>query len=83
MNTTATMDKHTNGHCGKGTRGDLIGGTAECAIVAMESITVVAPLPAGIVAEGEKAGVAPVGDPDTVNVTEFAIVPFEGVTNKL
>ncbi len=39
--------------------------------------------PAGIIAEGEKEGVAPVGNPDTVNVTEFAVVPFEGVTIKL
>ena len=83
MNTIARMDKHTTGHRGKGRRGELIGGTAECAIVAMESITVVAPLPAGILAEGEKAGVAPDGNPETLNVTRFAIVPLEGVTIKL
>jgi hypothetical protein len=48
----------------------------------IESVTVVAPLPAGI-AEGEKVAAAPVGNPDIVNITEFAVVPFRGVTDKL
>jgi len=77
------MDKHTKRHCGEGARGELIGGTTECASVAMESITVVVPLPAGIVAEGEKVGDAPDGNPETVNATEFEVVPFEGVTKRL
>jgi hypothetical protein len=64
-------------------RGDLMGSSAECAVVAMESVTVVAPLPAGIVAKGEKLAVAPVGNPDAVSVTEFAVAPFEGVTTRL
>ena len=83
MSTIARAAKYSEGQCGEGARGVLIGGTAECAIVAIESITVVAPLPAGIIAKGEKEGVAPDGNPDTVNVTEFAVVPFEGVTIKL
>jgi len=60
----------------------LVGGTAERASVVIESVTVVAPLPAGI-AEGEKVAAAPVGNPDIVNITEFAVVPFRGVTDKL
>jgi hypothetical protein len=51
--------------------------------VAMESVIDVTPLPAGIVAEGERLAVAPVGKPDRVNSTGFAIVVFEGVIVKL
>src|SRR5690349_11089401 len=46
-------------------------------------MTLVAPLPAGIVAEGENEDVAPAGTPDTVNVTGFAVVAFEGVSIRL
>ena len=51
--------------------------------MAMESVIGITPLPAGIVAEGERLAVAPVGKPDSVNSTGFAIVAFEGVTVKL
>ena len=51
--------------------------------MATEIVTGVTPLPAGIVAEGERLAVAPVGKPDSVNSTGFAIVVFEGVTVKL
>jgi hypothetical protein len=63
--------------------GNLTGGTAECAFVAIESVTVVVRLLAGITAEGEKIGVVPGGNPDTVNVIGFAVLLFEGVTVKL
>jgi hypothetical protein len=61
----------------------LKGGAAECAVVAMVSVTGVTPLPAGIVAEGEKDAVAPIGKDDSVNITGFAVVPFEGATVRL
>ena len=56
---------------------------AECAVVAMESVMGVTPLPAGIVAVGEKVAVAPIGKPDTASITGFAVVPFEGVIVRL
>ena len=59
------------------------GVAAECAVVPMLSVTAVAPLPAGIVAEGEKEAVAPIGPPKTVSSTGFAVVPFEGVIVRL
>jgi hypothetical protein len=57
----------------------LKGEAAECAVVPMVSVTGVTPLPAGIVEEGEKVAVVPIGKPETVSSTGFAVVPFEGV----
>ena len=57
--------------------------TAAADVVAIESVTVVAPLPAGIV-EGENVAVAPAGNIDiTASVTGFEVVLFEGVTIKM
>ena len=56
---------------------------AECAVVAMESITGVFPLPAGIVANGEKDAVVPAGNPEATNDTAFAVAAFAGTTIKL
>ena len=55
----------------------------ECAVVATERVIGVTPLPAGIVGEGERVAVAPVGSPDTANSTGFASVEFQGVTVRL
>ena len=64
-------------------RRDVKGIARECAVVAMESVTGVTPLPAGIVADGEKVAVAPSGKPDSVNCTGFAVVAFQGVIVRL
>jgi len=83
MNTVAKPIRYSEGQGPNGVCGYLIEGMEECPVVAMERVTVVAPLPAGIIGEGEKVSVAPGGIPDAVNVTDFAVVPFEGVTIKL
>ena len=55
---------------------------AECAVVVTVIITVVVPLPAGIVPEGEKVAIAFAGTPDAVNVTALEVVLFAGTIIK-
>jgi formylmethanofuran:tetrahydromethanopterin formyltransferase len=71
------------GKYGFGRVGEIGSEATECAVVAIESVTGVAPLPAGIVADGEKDAVAPVGNPEAVNDTAFAVEAFAGTTIRL
>jgi hypothetical protein len=83
LNHASTITRPTmyiTGQCDEGVCGDLKGGRVECAIVAIESVTVEAPLPAGMLVEGEKEGIAPIGNPDAVSDTAFAVVVFAGTT---
>lgn len=81
MNAIAIPAKDSIGQNGMDFQGALNAGVAECAVVAMESFTVEIPLPAGIVAAGEKEAVAPAGKPETTeNVTALMVVEFTGVT---
>ena len=56
--------------------------SAECGVVAIESITVADMLPAGSDG-GENVPLAPVGKPETVNVTVPPSVPLEGAITRL
>jgi hypothetical protein len=64
-------------------RGGSTGAAAECAVVVTVIITVVVPLPAGIVPEGAKVAIAFAGTPDAVNVTGLEVVAFAGTIIKL
>jgi hypothetical protein len=81
--TIARPAKYSERKYGEGMRGYLMGGIAERAVVEIESVTVVALLPAGMLAEGEKVWVAPIGNPDAVKDTEFVVVVFAGTTMRL
>jgi hypothetical protein len=52
-------------------------------VVEMVIVNTPAPLPAGIVADGQNAACEPMGSPVTANVTGFEYVPFEGVYIRL
>ena len=54
----------------------------ECAVVVIESVTLVGALP-GVIVVDENIAVAPVGRPDAVSVTGLENVPFEGATVRL
>ena len=64
-------------------RGGSTGAVAECAVVVTVIITVVVPLPAGIVPEGEKIAIASAGTPAAVNVMALEVVAFAGTIIKL
>jgi hypothetical protein len=49
----------------------------------MFSVIAMAPLPAGMVADGKKAAFAPVGRPEADKVMELEYVPFEGANIRL
>ena len=59
-----------------------MGGATECAVVVIESVTLIGALPGVIVADGENEAVAPAGRPDAVSVTGLENVPFDGATDK-
>ena len=53
----------------------------ECAVVVIESVTLVGALP-GVIVVDEKIAVVPVGRPDAVSVTGLENVPFEGAIDR-
>jgi hypothetical protein len=83
------MTPNTTSHAtelGKdGTRLNGLTGRAasECAVVAIERLRLVGVLPGVIVADGLNEAVAPVGSPDTLNVTGLEKEPFEGAAVKV
>jgi hypothetical protein len=65
------------------TRGNFMEASGECGVVAMDSTTVVLPLPAGTVPDGMNEAVEPTGNPVTVKETGLAVAVFAGVNVKL
>ena len=72
---TATI-KYSEGKPSRNPRGNSQEGANECAVVEIESVTLIGVLPGVIVAEGENVAVAPAGSPEAVNVTGLENAPF-------